>query len=97
MPIYLYEILGDGEHAGETFEYMQKISDPALEQHPETGEPVRKIITPPALVLKHGEAQHRALLSDKNIAAKGFTRYEKTGDGTYERTAGSGGPKKLQR
>ena len=35
-------------------------------------------------------------MSDKNLAAKGFTKYVKAGDGTYEKTAGSG-PKKLKR
>ena len=34
--------------------------------------------------------------SDKNLAAKGFTKYVKTGNGSYEKTAGSG-PKKLNR
>ena len=30
------------------------------------------------------------MTSDKNLAAKGFTKYVKTGDGTYEKTAGTG-------
>jgi len=90
MPIYLYEILGEGQNAGQTFEHMQKLCDPPLEAHPETGEPVRRIPAVPSLVLKHGEAQRRNRLSDANIAAKGFTRYEKAGNGVYEKTAGKG-------
>jgi hypothetical protein len=34
------------------------------------------------------------LLSEKNIKRQGFTRYEKTGEGTYEKTCGNG-PAKL--
>ncbi len=35
-------------------------------------------------------------MSDKNLASKGFTKYVKTGNGTYEKTAGAG-PKTLKR
>ena len=35
-------------------------------------------------------------MSDKNLASKGFTKYVKTGNGSYEKTAGDG-PKKIKR
>lgn len=84
MPVYIYEILGQGENAGQTFEKLQKIGDAPLEFHPETGEPVRRVVAAPSLVFKSGDA------------AKGFTRYEKAGDGVYEKTSGKG-PKTIKR
>ena len=42
------------------------------------------------------DAQGAAKISDKNLAAKGFTKYVKTGDGTYEKTTGDG-PKQIRR
>lgn len=52
MPLYVYEILdADGFPTGETFEEFQKMSDDALEQHPITGAPVRKLV--------HGSAKVR--------------------------------------
>ena len=42
------------------------------------------------------DRQAASRLTDKNLAAKGMTKYVKTGDGTYEKTAGTG-PKKIKR
>jgi hypothetical protein len=45
MPIYEYEILSqDGTPKG-IFETTQKMSEPALTRHPETGEPMRRILS----------------------------------------------------
>jgi predicted nucleic acid-binding Zn ribbon protein len=45
MPIYEYEILSkDGSPKG-IFEVTQKMSEPALTKHPDTGEPVRRILS----------------------------------------------------
>jgi hypothetical protein len=45
MAIYEYEILGaDGNPRG-VLEVEQKMSDPALTHHPETGEPLRRILS----------------------------------------------------
>lgn len=45
MPIYEYEILDkDGAPKG-IFETSQRMSEPALTRHPETGEPVRRILS----------------------------------------------------
>ena len=47
MPTYVYvEILEDGSD-GAPFEVMQKMSDPPLETHPESGRPVRRVPTMP--------------------------------------------------
>lgn len=96
MPIYIYETIpADGSEPAR-FEIMQRIADPALTEHPETGEPVRRIITAPALALKHSSRREREVLSDGNLSRHGFSRYERAGDGTYERTAGKAGPRRIR-
>ena len=90
MPIYVYQVLGEEEF----FEVEARMKDPPLEVHPETGAPVRRVITAPALVLNHGEGRQRELLSDRNVAEKGFTRYRRVESGVYEKTAGKG-PERL--
>lgn len=49
MPVYVYEVILPDGSPGPRFEIKQKISDPPLGKHPETGEPVRRIIQPPNL------------------------------------------------
>jgi predicted nucleic acid-binding Zn ribbon protein len=48
MPKYVYQ----GLTSGTTFELEQRISDPALTHHPETGEPVKRLIGRPAIAFK---------------------------------------------
>jgi predicted nucleic acid-binding Zn ribbon protein len=95
VPIYVYETVPGEGKVPTCFEVIQRMSDPALTEHPETGEPVRRIIMAPALSLKHSAARERDLLSDANLSRHGFSRYERAGDGTYARTAGSEGPRRI--
>jgi hypothetical protein len=96
MPLYVYEfVLPDGS-GGEQFEVFQKMADDPFTKHPETGEPVRRVFSEPNAPRAWTDTQAKAATSDKNLAAKGFTKYVKTGNGSYEKTAGSG-PKKLNR
>ena len=95
MPIYVYETIDESGVGGQRFEVMQRISDEKLTTHPETGAPVRRVITAPNIVTKHSGVGEKALLSDKNLEKHGFTKYERSGDGTYDRTAGTAGPKTL--
>ncbi len=96
MPFYVYEVvLADGT-GGEQFEVFQKMTDAALTKHPETGKPVRRVFTAPNAPHAWTERQGKHAVSDANLAAKGFTKYVKTGNGTYEKTAGTG-PKKIKR
>jgi predicted nucleic acid-binding Zn ribbon protein len=44
MPTYIYETTSPGKPA-RRFEVEQRMSEPALTRHPETGEPVRRVIT----------------------------------------------------
>jgi predicted nucleic acid-binding Zn ribbon protein len=61
MAIYEYEILGpDGAPTG-ILEVEQKMSDPALERHPETGAPLRRILS---ATFAHGAADGGAGFDD---------------------------------
>ena len=97
MPIYMYEVVTDGPNEHETFEVLQDLHEPPLETHPKTGLPVRRIISAPAVVGSTRSQHDRNILSAGNIAAKGFSRYERVGDGTYARTAGTQGPKTFRK
>ena len=48
MPIYVYKNLATGE----TFEVQQRITEPALTEHPDTGEPVKRMIQPVGIAFK---------------------------------------------
>ena len=46
MPIYVYETIPQSEHEKpRRFEVKQSMKDAALTHHPDTGEPVRRVIT----------------------------------------------------
>jgi hypothetical protein len=96
MPLYVYEVVLPDGTGGEQLEVLQPMSEAALTTHPETGEPVRRVFGAPNAPRAWTDSQARAKTSDSNLAAKGFTKYVKSGDGTYEKTAGSG-PKKIKR
>lgn len=45
MPTYVYETLPPRGTEPERFEWRQAMSEPPLERHPETGVPVRRVIS----------------------------------------------------
>lgn len=90
MPTYVYVVVRADGSDGDPFEVVQKMTDPPLKKHPETGEPVRRIPTMPNLPLSHSDAAEKSKLSNKNLDRLGFTKYEKAGDGHYEKKAGKG-------
>ncbi|MDX2116123.1 MAG: zinc ribbon domain-containing protein [Planctomycetota bacterium] len=92
MPTYVYEILtASGEPTGRTFELHQSIKDEPLATHPETREPVRRVIQPPYLPGQFSEAVSRsAMKNEKRLGELGFTKYQKSGDGVYEKRVGKG-------
>jgi predicted nucleic acid-binding Zn ribbon protein len=88
MPVYVYETL-DG---ATRFELEQSMREAPLTAHPETGEPVRRVILPPHLGLKHTAGRERHMLDNKQIEKAGFTKYERDKlTGTYHRVAGKEG------
>lgn len=90
MPTYVYEtILPDGS-GGERFERIEPMAAAPLERHPDTGAPVRRVITGFAIGGKHSGTAGAAALSDRNLDRLGFTKYVKSGDGRYEKTVGAG-------
>ena len=73
------------------FEVIQPISAEPLTEHPETGEPVRRIIQPPYIGGTWSESSmNKSVNDDKKLDRLGFTKYVKSGDGTYEKRAGKG-------
>jgi predicted nucleic acid-binding Zn ribbon protein len=91
MPFYEYEVVNEDGSAGERFEIQQRMTDPPLETHPETGAAVRRVISTPTIPGKWSDhAANRSLNDDKRLGELGFTKYVKSGDGTYERRAGKG-------
>jgi len=94
MPTYVYEVVNPDGSGGDRFELLQSMAEPALETHPETGAPVRRVITGFAIGGKATDIGNPKLLSDRNLDRLGFTKYVKSGDGTYEKTVG-GGPARI--
>ncbi len=86
MPLYVYQVIEPDGTDGETFEVLQRISDPPLTVHPENGKPVKRILSAPNAVTRYASSN----LSNGNLSKLGFTKYEKAGGGFYEKTAGSG-------
>ena len=90
MPVYLYEIV-NGQKPSQKFEIQQNFSDPPLTHHPISKEPVRRVVSVCQLSLKHTDRHEQQVLSDKNIANHGFTKFEKCDDkGNFVKVAGEG-------
>ena len=90
MPIYVYEVMLDDGTVGETIELLQGMNDLPLERHPETGQTIHRILAAPRVPRKWTDSRMKANLSDKNLDRLGFTKYQKAGDGRYEKRAGAG-------
>lgn len=91
MPTYLYEVINEDGSAGEQFEVVQPIKEPALTQHPETGEPVQRIMQPFFVGGTWSDsAMSKSAKDEKKLDRLGFTKYVKAGDGVYEKRTGKG-------
>jgi len=91
MPLYVYEVVNEDGSEGEQFEIFQSMSESALTKHPETGKPIRRVFQAPAVGGKWSEsAMNKSVADDKKLDRLGFTKYVKSGDGTYEKRAGKG-------
>ena len=89
MPLYEYAvILPDGSH-GQTFEILQRLGEQPLAIHPETGEPVERIISTINGPMPPGD-RIKGDISNKNLEKQGFTKYQKTSTGKYEKVLGDG-------
>ncbi|MEX2025708.1 MAG: FmdB family transcriptional regulator [Pirellulaceae bacterium] len=95
MPIYVYEVIREDGSSGEQFEVHQSMADEPLTKHPQTGVPVRRVLQAPFIGGQWSDsAMQRSVADDNKLERLGFTKYVKSGDGTYEKTLGSG-PSKL--
>ncbi|MGC9451463.1 MAG: FmdB family zinc ribbon protein [Oceanipulchritudo sp.] len=98
MPIYVYETIQPDGTGGDRFEVRQSMKDPAMERHPETGEPVRRVFQPPHLSTRHTPGQTKSKLDNKRLEKAGFTKYERDKlTGKYNRVAGKNGPDQITR
>lgn len=97
MPTYVYEVINNDGTRGERFEVIQAMADDPLTEHPETGEQVERLIVPFHVAGKHAPMKtDRNLADDKKLERLGFTKYVKSGDGTYDKVIGKG-PKSIQK
>ncbi|MCG6154404.1 FmdB family zinc ribbon protein [Rubinisphaera margarita] len=91
MPVYLYEVVREDGQPGERFEVVQRMAEDALTVHPETGEPVKRVITAPAIGSRWMDMNmDRNMKDDSKLNKLGFTKYEKSGDGKYVKKFGQG-------
>ncbi len=96
MPIYVYEVINRPADGGERFEWEQRMSDPPLQHHPVTGEPVRRVFQVPHVASKYTPGATRTRLDNANVEKSGFTKYERDKlTGKYHRVAGKKGPDTL--
>jgi putative FmdB family regulatory protein len=87
MPLYEYSpTSGHCELCKGRFEVMQRLAEDKLTRCPTCGQPCERRISAVALGGTYA-------VTDDKIKHSGLTKYKKAGDGVYERTAGTGGPK----
>lgn len=90
MPTYLYQIIHEDGREGDLFEWDHPMTE-RLDTHPQTGEKVRRVYAAPHLGVRYTAGRTRNLLSNENLNAKGFTKYERDKvSGKYHKTAGEG-------
>jgi putative FmdB family regulatory protein len=85
MPIYEYEHDGSCGQCQGRFEVLQGLSDSPLTKCPQCGKPCHRVFS----TFSTGSSEHK-LLSNKNLESHGFTKYERAGDGHYEKKCGKG-------
>jgi putative FmdB family regulatory protein len=91
MPIYEYApTSGRCDKCKGLFEVMQRLADAKLATCPTCGQACERRISAVALGGTYA-------VTDDKIKHSGLTQYKKAGDGVYERTAGTNGPKHLFR
>lgn len=92
MPIYRYEVIRADGTEGDVFEIEHGMLE-TLDEHPVTGEKVRKVLLPPHLGSRYSERQEKRKMDNKNIERLGFTKYQKDKiSGKYHKVVGKEGP-----
>ncbi len=75
MPVYVYK----GLETGKYYEFEQGFHDEPLKAHPETGEPLKRIIQAPAIVFK-GSGWHSTDYRRKSSVSKEKKDEKKDGE-----------------
>lgn len=83
MPTYVYKNL----KTGDTFEVHQRITEPALTEHPETGDPVKRVVQPVGIAFK-GSGFY---VNDSRSSSSKSSTKTKEGSGGSAAGAGSSG------
>jgi hypothetical protein len=86
----VYEVVLEGDRAGERFEVVQKMTDEPLRVHPETGQPVRRVFLPFGVAGVRSSNAEKNLADDRKLERLGFTKYVKSDDGKYDKVIGKG-------
>jgi putative FmdB family regulatory protein len=90
MPLYDYAPKsGKCKQCNGRFEVVQRVSEPKLKRCPACSKPVERQISAAAV---HGKFS----MSPSKLKDLGMTKYQKTSDGSYQRTVGEGGPKMIR-
>jgi putative FmdB family regulatory protein len=91
MPRYDYApVSGRCKRCDGRFEVIQRVSETKLKRCPTCRKSVERLISAPALGGKYA-------VTPNKIKELGMTQYKKAGDGYYERSAGTRGPKLIGR
>jgi putative FmdB family regulatory protein len=91
MPLYEYAPLKGGcRKCKGGFEVVQKLAEPKLKKCPACKAPVERVISAVGVHTKFS-------MSKSKLNDLGMTKYVKTSDGSYERTAGHKGPKMIRK
>jgi predicted nucleic acid-binding Zn ribbon protein len=89
MPLYEYAVINEDGSRGEVFEVLQRIGEPQLTVHPDTGQPVERLISA-ASVPRPAGGPIKGDISNRSLEKLGFTKYQKSSKGKYEKVLGDG-------
>ena len=83
MPTYVYEVVTEDSQSGERFEVVQKMADPPLTHHPETGQPVRRVFLPRRISAQClPNAGERAMKDDSTLTIHSVLGGQRPGSST---------------
>ncbi len=91
MPTYTYQVISSDGGVAQRFEVVQGMSEAPLAVHPDTGEPVRRVITGGSVVL--GGPVRRSTVVDKSLAAATPCGCSRTALRDLARRPANGGPR----
>lgn len=90
MPLYDYgPASGKCKRCNGCFEVVQRVADPKLKTCPACHKQVVRLVTGAAVHTKFS-------MSPSKLSDLGMTKYQKTSDGSYQRTVGGKGPKMIR-